>query len=234
MPTMTDDEAALWARYHETRNEEARNALVERYLPFVHKSAIALASKLPDCVTAEDVLADGVVGLIEAIEKYDPARGWKFTTFATTRVRGAMLDELRKNDWVPRLVRRQEKELEAHRTRLRQELSREPTASDLGARGAAHIKSLDEPMYACDRGVRTRGDVTSSREPAPEHGAERRDFWSRACRGLSRVERIVVILYFREAESMKSIGRQIGLSESRVSQMMKDLKPRMRRNLSDA
>lgn len=234
----TDAEAALWGRYRSHGCPEARDGLLHRYLPFLRAVAQSVAHKLPEHVTEDELLADGFLGLLDAVEAFDPGRGIKFTSFAALRVRGAMLDGLREVDWVPRLVRKNERATEARRTRLRQELGREPNDEDLGGvRRADRVFgsiSLHTPLHEAEAGgVRTLADRLAAAAESPTAGAERRDFWRRACKGLSKRERLVLLLYFREDQRMKEIGRSLGLSESRVSQMTTALIPRVRENLRD-
>ena len=129
----TDD---IWARYHEQRCPEIRNQLVLQYSPLVRYVAGRVRSGLPSSVESADLVSEGVFGLMDAIEKFDPSRGWAFQTYAVPRIRGAIIDSIRAADWVPRSVRSQLRDLEKARTDLHRELDRDPTDEEIGR---AHV-----------------------------------------------------------------------------------------------
>lgn len=164
--------------------------------------AMGLQRKLPRCVELADLESDGAIGLMDAICKFEPDRHVKFATYATRRIRGAILDGIRDRDWVPRLVR--------HR-----------------GEAVKEMHSLSAPIY--DDGGRTLrliDDIRADEEAAG--GAQRLDFFNRICAGLTRAEQMIVILYYVEEITMKEIGRTLGLSESRVSQMHASILLRLR------
>src|SRR5436190_19614225 len=128
MPTKLGkaDVAALWTRFAETRDPGVKNLLIEQYLPIVRYVAERLLSKLPQNVEVEDLTSAGIFGLMDAVEKFEPERNIKFETYCTNRIRGAILDELRNLDWVPRLVRAQAHRLERGSNHLETKLGRTP------------------------------------------------------------------------------------------------------------
>ena len=133
MVTQTDmDIPQVWTAYRETGNVEYRNRLVERYLPLVKYNAERIWARLPDGVELDDLISAGVFGLMDAIDAFDLDRGVKFETYCVPRIRGAMLDELRTMDWVPRLVRSKASKMETARKQLEAELGRPPTAGGDG------------------------------------------------------------------------------------------------------
>jgi len=122
---------ALWNRFFADGDEEARNQLIESFLPIVKYTAERLYAKLPDEVDVEDLISAGIFGLVDAVKAFDPARGVKFETYCAPRIRGAILDELRSMDWVPRLVRSRAHKLKEAMRRLEAELGRSPTRGSL-------------------------------------------------------------------------------------------------------
>src|SRR5687768_5091051 len=126
--------AQLWKQYKKSGAQAVRNQLIENYLPLVRSHAERLKAKLPSVVQVDDLSTAGVLGLMDAIEQFDPDRNVKFETFSAIRIRGAMMDELRGLDWVPRLVRQRAKMLTDATAALRAELGRSPTPEEVAAR----------------------------------------------------------------------------------------------------
>jgi RNA polymerase sigma factor for flagellar operon FliA len=217
-------------------------------LAFVESVARRVAASMPHTIDLGDLVQDGMLGLIDAANRFDEARGIKFETFAERRVRGAMIDALRREAW-PRGVRRQRRELEAAREALRRELGAEPSLADLAARvgtdetrlGRTIVRistiestsALTSPEHPCES---TLPEVcVPPEEPQPdaayEH-AETRDRVRRAIAGLPARERKVVALYYYRDVTMKQIGREIGVNESRVSQLHARAIQRLRKALA--
>ncbi len=241
----------IWAQYKKHRSPELRNFLLKRYLPLVKFSADRFRSRLPWDVDVDDLKQAGAFGLIGAIESFDLKRKVKFETYCVPRIRGAMLDELRKMDWVPRLVRSRTAQVEMARGRLRKELGRNPTRCEL----LQHLGVNDEQFDRIEKDTSPTtivslhqqwSDGSSQREVQsldllrdhsqsdPQLNAQRRDLKELINKGLSRAEQLVIALYYFENMSMKEIGAVLELSESRVSQMhtsiMARLKARMIRH----
>jgi RNA polymerase sigma factor for flagellar operon FliA len=238
-----------WLEYVDSRSEETRNRLMEHYLPLVKHTAERLATKLPDEVDTDDLISAGVFGLIDAIKAFDLNRGVKFETYCTQRIRGAILDELRSMDWVPRLVRSRTHKLQRARSSLETELGREPTDKELAKRmrltkaeftklrsdaRAVGMVSLSRKWFETDnsRDVREIDVLEDKRSENPREYSEAKDIREWVTRGLSRAERLIIILYYFEEMTMKEIGETLALSESRVSQMHSAILERLRQHLS--
>jgi RNA polymerase sigma factor for flagellar operon FliA len=204
-------------------------------LPFVESLARRVAASMPHSIELNDLVQDGMLGLIDAACRFDEARGIKFETFAERRVRGAMIDALRKDAW-PRGVRRQRRELEAAREELRRELGSEPTLADLAARVGSdetrlgrtilRISTIEStsPLSAGDHPVATSlpPALVPSEPTAPDKAFEEREVRDRiraAIASLPARERKVIGLYYYNEATMKQIGTAIGVNESRVSQL---------------
>src|SRR6188768_729645 len=204
-------------------------------LPFVESLARRMASTMPHSIDLGDLVQDGVLGLIDAANRFDEARGIKFETFAERRVRGAMIDALRKDAW-PRGVRRQRRELEAAREQLRRENGCEPSMADLAARVGSdetrlgrtivRIATIEStsPLSAGENvdGANLPAALVPSEPTAPDKAFEEKEVRDRiraAIASLPPRERRVVALYYYGEATMKQIGAEIGVNESRVSQL---------------
>jgi len=227
---------ALWREYRRTRSVELRNQLVERYTDVARMTAERERSRLPAEVSAEDLSQVASFALLKAVEKFNPDLGIKFETFCSLRLRGSIMDELRKMDWVPRLVRNRSAQVERQRNAFEVKHGRTPTDDELRqqmgfgeaewskiSRDAAPpgLVSLERPCFDGDanRVLREIDVVRNDRCVAPEREPRRRDLLARLGRGLSRSEKLVVVLYYYEQLTMREIGEVLDLSESRVSQM---------------
>lgn len=204
-------------------------------LPFVEALARRMASSMPHSIDIGDLVQDGVIGLIDAANRFDEDRGIKFETFAERRVRGAMIDALRKDAW-PRGVRRQRRELEAARETLRRELGCEPSLADLAAKVGSDEKRLSRtivrintiestsPLANADHTVEANlpAALLPSEPERPDAAYERSQVEGRvkaAIESLPRREQTVIGLYYYGEVTMKQIGHEIGVNESRVSQL---------------
>jgi RNA polymerase sigma factor for flagellar operon FliA len=204
-------------------------------LPFVESLARRVASSMPHSIELSDLVQDGMLGLIDAACRFDEARGIKFETFAERRVRGAMIDALRRDAW-PRGVRRQRRELETAREELRRELGAEPSLADLAARVGSdetrlgktivRINTIEQtsPLSAADNidGSTLPAALCPSEPTAPDRAYEEqevRDRMRAAIASLPPRERKVIGLYYYGEATMKQIGAEIGVNESRVSQL---------------
>jgi RNA polymerase sigma factor for flagellar operon FliA len=214
---------------------DRKNARVEAGLPFVEALARRMAATMPHSIDLSDLVQDGVIGLIDAAERFDEARGIKFETFAERRIRGAMIDALRKDAW-PRGVRRVRRELEAAREKLRVTLGHEPSLADLAHEIGADEKRLGKTIVRINTIESTSplscGDhVDESQLPAvlvpaeperPDNAYEKlevRDRVRDAIESLPPRERRVISLYYYGEVTMKEIGAELGVNESRVSQL---------------
>ncbi len=246
---MEPDVLQLWEQYRAEPNTDLRNKLVERYLPLVKYNAERIWARLPDGVELDDLISAGVFGLMDAIEAFDLTRGVKFETYCVPRIRGAMLDELRTMDWVPRLVRSKASKLEEARKSLEAELGRPPRPDELaeklgvsleeldeivGEATAVSLVSLNKKWYETDsyKDVREIDILEDKRAEDPTHRLQNRDLMRLVTRGLNRNERLIMILYYYEEMTMKEIGATLDLSESRVSQMHSSIVARLQAQLA--
>lgn len=226
---------------------EHQQVRVEACLPFVESLARRMASTMPHSIDLGDLVQDGVLGLMDAAHRFDEKRGIKFETFAERRVRGAMIDALRRDAW-PRGVRRVRRELEAAREQLRRELGAEPTLADLAARVGADVNRLERtivristiestsPMANLEAvDSSTLPAVLVPSEPLSPHRlfeqTETRDRIRQALATLPERERRIIMLYYFEEATMKQIGSEIGVNESRVSQLHARAVTRLKRAL---
>ena len=218
-------------------------------LPFVEQLARRVAATMPHSIDIGDLIQDGVLGLIDAAQRFDESRGIKFETFAERRVRGAMIDALRKDAW-PRGVRRQRRELDAAREALRRELGHEPSMADLAARVGSDEKRLSRTIVRINTIEATSplntGEhmdesslptaLVPSEPESPDDAYERcetRDRVRAAIQSLPWRERKVIGLYYYGEVTMKHIGAEIGVNESRVSQLHARAIRRLRDALGD-
>jgi RNA polymerase sigma factor for flagellar operon FliA len=246
--TGMDQVQQWWRTYRKDGNQEARNRLMEHYLPIVKYTADRLYAKLPGEVDVDDLVSTGIFGLMDAIAAFDEKRGVKFETYCAPRIRGAMLDELRSMDWVPRLVRSRAHKLNEARHELEAQLGRRPDDSELAKRmrmsmqefrklqrdaRAVGLVSLSRKWFETDshKDVREIDVLEDKKSDDPLRAATRKDIKDLMTRGLSRAERLIIILYYFEEMTMKEIGETLDLSESRVSQMHSAILSRMRRQL---
>jgi RNA polymerase sigma factor for flagellar operon FliA len=223
-----------------------QNSRVVASLPFVEQLARRVAATMPHSIDIGDLVQDGVIGLIDAADRFDEARGIKFETFAERRVRGAMIDALRKDAW-PRGVRRQRRELEAAREQLRRELGCEPSLADLAKKVGSDEKRLGRTIVRINAIESTSpmannenlneaslpAALIPSEPETPDHAYERHQTEDRVRAAIAtlppREQKVIGLYYYQEA-TMKQIGAEIGVNESRVSQ----LHARAIRRLKDA
>jgi RNA polymerase sigma factor for flagellar operon FliA len=227
----------LWARYKESRDPAVREVLVEHYLPLVRLVAGRLALGLPNQVELDDLESFGLFGLLEAIERFDPNRGVKFETYATTRVRGAIIDGLRAETWAPAL-RQKARQLEEVESRLESQLGREPSEEEL-AEGlgltvhelhrrrseisAALVVSLEDVVLNEDvEGLTVADRLPDPNSPDPISEAlfvECREILAEAIETLTEKERLVITLFYYEGLTAKEVAKVLGLSVARISQL---------------
>jgi RNA polymerase sigma factor FliA len=246
---VTEDVAEVWKAYKKDQsNQELRNILIERFLPLVRYNAERVWAKLPEGVDLNDLISAGVFGLMDAIDAFDMGRGVKFETYCVPRIRGAMLDELRTMDWVPRLVRSKASKLESARKEAEAVLGRPPSDTEMAQRlritlpeyeklkseaSAVNLVSLNKKWYETDsyKDVREVDILEDSKGEDPTRGIQKRDLMKLVTKGLNRNERLIIILYYYEELTMKEIGNTLGLSESRVSQMHSSIVARLKDQL---
>lgn len=244
----------LWARYKADNDTHARDQLILNYSPLVKYVAGRLASSLPQTVDTADLISYGIFGLIDAIEKYDPERAIKFETYAIARIKGAIIDELRAMDWVPRSVRSRAREIEAAYIALENELKRVPSDTEVAQRigvspkdfqdiltklSYTSVVSFEELWVGGDRedGQNALGTIKddSAEDPVAMFESEEiKDILAGAIERLPEREKTVIALYYYEGLTLKEIGQILGVTESRVSQLHTKAVLRLRARLQAA
>ncbi|WP_069814941.1 RNA polymerase sigma factor WhiG [Streptomyces sp. TP-A0874] len=249
----------LWRSYKATADGRLREQLILHYSPLVKYVAGRVSVGLPPNVEQADFVSSGVFGLIDAIEKFDPERSIKFETYAITRIRGAMIDELRALDWIPRSVRQKARAVEQAYARLEAALHRTPSESEVAADmgieleelhhvfsqlSLANVVALEELLHVGGDGGSDGGGRLSLMDTLqdtaaddPEEVAETRELrrlLARAINTLPDREKTVVTLYYYEGLTLAEIGQVLGVTESRVSQIHTKSVLQLRAKLADA
>lgn len=232
-----DRDCEIWEKYKKNHDPKIRDQIILKYAPYVKYIANRVAMGLPPNVDVEDLYGYGIFGLMDAIEKFEPQRKIQFKTYAQTRVRGAILDELRKMDWTPRSVRQKARQLEKAYIQLENTLGR--AASDEEVAGYMKISleelyewykdtrgsfllSLDDLLYSEDDGVTVGDSVPASEADNPQIQIEQKELKQmlvKAINGLAEREKLVLTLYYYEEMTLKEIGAILNVSDSRVSQL---------------
>lgn len=231
-----DEIDTLWTKF-KAGDATLRDRLIEHYLPLARTTAERMHTKLPSHVDVEELIQAGVFGLMDAVDGFDPERGVKFEAYAKQRITGAILDDLRNQDFAPRLVRTHSHRLERAAKEVETETGALPSADQVAGKlgisldeydrwmreiNQANIVSLDRASGENDsegKEVRKIDTIEDGQIDAPTNNMERRELVELATRGLSRKEKLIVILYYVEELTMKEIGLVLDLSESRVCQV---------------
>ena len=233
------DTQGLWLEFRRTQDKGIRDRLILTYAPLVKYVAGRLGSGLPAHVDEGDLVSYGLLGLISAIERYDPARDIKFETYAIARIKGAIIDELRALDWVPRSVRSRAREIERAIAELEAKLGTAPTDEQIAERigitvdelgdsltdiSRSSIAALDELWSVSGEGdqvslMDTIEDTTGPRPVEALDETEMREALAEAIARLPEREKLVVTLYYYEELTLREIGEVLGVTESRVSQL---------------
>jgi RNA polymerase sigma factor for flagellar operon FliA len=252
-----DEMRAMWLEYRRSRDRALRDRLILSYAPLVKFVAGRVSASLPSHVDEQDLVSYGLLGLIGAIERYDPDREIKFETFAIARIRGAIIDELRSLDWVPRSVRTRARQIERAITALEKELMRAPTDAEIAKKLGVSPDELEESLHEISRssvaaldelwspgGASGGGDqvalidlIEDASGPNPEHSLEEsevREALAEAIAGLPEREKLVVTLYYYEELTLREIGEVLGVTESRVSQLHTKAILRLKAHLAGA
>jgi RNA polymerase sigma factor for flagellar operon FliA len=245
----SEEIAQVWRDFKaDMSNQMLRNRLIERYLPLVRYNGERIWARLPEGVELDDLVSAGVFGLMDAIDAFDLSRGVKFETYCVPRIRGAMLDELRTMDWVPRLVRSKASKLNEGVKTLEAKLGRSPNEIELAAHmgltvpelekmildaNAVNLISLNKKWYETDsyKDVREIDILEDKKGEDPTRRIQKADLMRLVTKGLNRNERLIIILYYYEELTMKEIGATLDLSESRVSQMHSAIVQRLQSQL---
>jgi RNA polymerase sigma factor for flagellar operon FliA len=251
----TDDDstARLWADYKQSGDRHLRDQLIVLYSPLVKYVAARVAVGLPQHVDGSDLVSYGIIGLIDAIDRYDPVRKVKFETYAIPRIKGAIIDELRAIDWVPRSVRSKARAVEQAYAALEASLLRTPTDSEVAAELGISEKDLQEILRQIsfvgvaaldevlsvggDRGDRaTLGDTVPDATDGPSamfEDKESKEILTQAIKQLGDRERTVLSLYYYEGLTLAEIGEILGVTESRVCQIHTKAVLQLRARLTD-
>ena len=250
----SDGAQDLWVKYKRTCSTESREELILHYAPLVKYVAGRVSSGLPSTVEFGDLVSYGVFGLLDAIEKYDPQRGIKFETYAIARIKGAIIDELRADDWVPRSVRFKAREIERAYVALESELRRIPTDEEVADRLGVTLEEYANllssmsfiSLVALDELWTVGGDRSDKicladtvedrkvKDPSQTFELEEmKDIIANAINRLPERERIVVSLYYYEGLTMREIGEVLLVTESRVCQMHTKAILRLRARLGE-
>jgi len=239
----------IWEQFHKTHEDQFRNLLLENYRHLVKYTAERLYSKLPGKIELDDLISAGNFGLMDAIDAYDPERGVKFETYCSPRIRGSILDELRSMDWVPRLVRARAHQLIKATQSLEANLGRAPDEKETAAElkmnmtdftrlkrdaNAVGLVSLDTKYSDSDgdKDIREIDVIKDKKSQDPLIEAQKRDLKNLLTKGLTRAERLIIVLYYYEEMTMKEIGATLDLSESRVSQMHSSIVARLKAQMN--
>jgi RNA polymerase sigma factor FliA len=235
-----EDTQALWSEFVRTRDKGVRDRLILTYAPLVKYVAGRLGSGLPAHVDEGDLVSYGLLGLIGAIERYDPARDIKFETYAIARIKGAIIDELRALDWVPRSVRSRAREIEKANSKLEHQFQRAPTDDEMATELSMTVEEFQEALLQISNSTvaaldelwtvsDASGDQVSLLDtlqdpdaPDPSEVMDATDMKDRVADAIARLperEKLVVALYYYENLTLREIGEVLGVTESRVSQL---------------
>jgi RNA polymerase sigma factor for flagellar operon FliA len=237
---VAEDTQQLWLDYTKTKDKHLRDRLILTYAPLVKYVAGRVGSGLPAHVDEEDLVSYGLLGLMGAIDRFDPTRDIKFETFAIARIKGAIIDELRSLDWVPRSVRSRAREIERAMAELEKTLHRAPTDEEIAEKLGITENELDDSLTDISRSSiaaldelwtvsGSSGDTVSlidtiedTSGPDPQGAlaqTELREALGEAIARLPEREKLVVTLYYYEELTLREIGDVLGVTESRVSQL---------------
>jgi len=234
-----EDTKGLWQEYRRNRDEKLRDRLILTYAPLVKYVAGRLGSGLPAHVEEGDLVSYGLLGLIGAIERYDPDRDVKFETYAIARIKGSIIDELRALDWVPRSVRARARDIERAVAELESKLGRAPNDDEIATKLGLTEDELEDSLTEISRSsiaaldelwtVSAGGDqialidtIEDTQGPEPQSAlaqTELREAMADAIARLPEREKLVVTLYYYEELTLREIGEVLGVTESRVSQL---------------
>jgi RNA polymerase sigma factor for flagellar operon FliA len=235
----------LWIDYCKTRDASVRNQIILKYTYLVKHVVNRMWGSYSHLKQKEDLVSCGVIGLIDAIERYDLSRGVKFETYAYFRIRGEIIDQIRKSDWIPKNIRMQVKKIEQVMAFLEYKLGRQPSEQEiadhmsirvddlkkfLGQCHSLSVVSLDEHLLDATSGFSLVTDKTDSPERLASSN-EMKEVLANAIETLSEKEKMVVSLYYFEEMNLKEIGAVLGVSESRVSQIHTKALLRMKNKL---
>ncbi|ATH76936.1 RNA polymerase sigma factor FliA [Halomonas sp. KM007] len=223
-----------------------QSELLTQYMPLVRRQALTLQVRLPASIELDDLIQAGMVGLLEALGRFDAAQGATFATFASQRIRGAMMDELRTRDWLPRSVRRSARAVDETVRRLEQTLGRPPEEVEIARELEMPLSDYQQLLNDTNSGQLLPFEelVADGGEPAGDEGSANRPFEQlldeqqrhtliEAIEALPEREKLLMALYYQEEMNLKEVGAVLGVTESRVSQLHSQAVSRLRARLSD-
>lgn len=236
---------SVWHLYREWGCKTMRDFLAKKYYDIVKYTAERMHMRLPNEVEVEDLMSAGIFGLMDAIEAFDTERGVKFETYCGTRIKGAIFDELRHMDWVPRLVRARSSKVDQARRAIEMRTGAKASDEQISAHmqldsseykkvirdsQPVGVVSLTRKWFETDssKDVREIDVIKDHRQQNPLNTVQRQDLQALITKGLARAEKLIVILYYYEEMTMKEIGLTLDLSESRVSQMHSSILSRLK------
>ena len=246
------NEDELWHEFKKTRSPAIRDTFIRQYMPLVKYVAGKVSTGMPDSVEFDDLVGFGQFGLLDAINKFDPDKNVKFKTYAVTRIRGAIFDELRELDWVPRSVRQKSREIEDTIVDLEAKLGRTATDSEIAkAMGMTEseyqstimkvsgtsVLSLNDVWYSGDDNdhMSIGDNIESPSSLNPDVIVEREEIRKviiQAINELPKNEKMVIVLYYNEDLTFREIGQVLNVSESRISQLHTKANMRLRAKLT--
>ena len=250
MAAMPAGTAEVWKEFGRTGSVKLRGQLIQQYMPVVRAVAARLAAELPNTVDPDDLISAGTFGLMDAIDRYDPALGTRFETYCSVRIRGAILDELRQLNWVPRMQCTRAAKVDVAMAALRGELGRAPTPGEIAKKAGLKVRDVQNASKGPNKHVSLtsvpRGDdadgirhidvieAAGLLDPAALiQEKERRSLLDREVRRLPKPERLLVILYYYEELTMKQIGEVLNVTESRVCQMHAEILSLLQQRLAE-
>lgn len=239
----SDDIQDIWVQYKATKDAELRRQLIEHYVPLLKVVVGRVYPTFNGSVEYDDLMSYGAFGLMDAIDKYDLNKEFKFETYASIRIRGAIMDWLREIDWVPRSVRSKAKELQNAINEFELVNGREPTTEELAAHMKLSVEAVEQRlmetatfnMESLEEVIAERGDFVHSSELSPEQSYERtevKEILSAAIDALPERDRQIMMLYYYEELTIKEIAQVFKLTESRVSQIHSRIVLRLKNKLS--
>ena len=247
-PLGDEELEAVWKTYKKTRDDNLRNILIEHHMPLVRMIAERVLQTLPKSIELDDLSSAGTFGLMDAINGFDLTRGIKFKTYCTTRIRGSILDELRSQDWVPRLVRLKAHKLERATRQLEGELGRLPNQAELAKALCLSMEDLQAHQHEAsaktifslsekwddgdDDKEMEKVEILADRKCVdPLDTIQQRDALDTITRNLTKKERLIILMYYYEGLTMREIGEIMELTESRVCQIHSNVMARLKAQL---
>ena len=236
------------AKPYSNSQVESMDAMVEQHAGLVQRIAYHLSARLPASVLVDDLIQAGLIGLMDAIGHYDPSQGASFETYAAIRIRGAMLDELRRNDWAPKSIHRKSRDMLAAVQRIESRTNRTARPQEIAEQMGISVEEYHDLVLETNtcrvlnfveveyEDQDFSDSVADTRNAGPLGGIQQEEFrhyLAEAIRGLPEREQLIVSLYYDEELNLKEIGCVLGVSESRVSQLLSQAHLRMRASLAE-